>query len=137
MPSPSQIEQLLRDAVDPTRGLAAAIDDGLRAFWRFAVGDDGLQLMQYELVIFCCRTPGYEWLAAWQHTRYVAAAQEVFQAAIDHEPGPHDVDLPALCRFLVAAVDGLILQYQVNHDIDQSERDLSNVIRLAITFASY
>ncbi|RZU76818.1 TetR family transcriptional regulator [Micromonospora kangleipakensis] len=130
-----QVEQVLRDAVDPARGLAAAIDDGLRAFWRFVVGDDGLQLMQYELAIFCCRTPGYEWLAAWQYTRYAAAVQEVFQAAIDHEPGPQEVDLPGLCRFVVAAVDGLILQYEVHHDIDQSERDLSNVIRCAVILA--
>ena len=126
-----QVERVLRDAVDPTRGLAAAIDDGLRAFWRFAVGDDGLQLMQYELTIFCCRTPGYEWLAEWQYTRYASAAHEVFQAAADHEPGPLDLDLTDLSRFLVAAVDGLVIQYEVTHDAQRCERDLRNIIRAA------
>lgn len=30
------------------------------------MGDDGLQLLQYELTIFSLRTPGYEWLAQAQ-----------------------------------------------------------------------
>ena len=58
-----QVEQVLRDAVDPRKGLAAAIRDAVQVFWQHVLADDGLQLMQYELVIYCRRTPGLEWLA--------------------------------------------------------------------------
>jgi AcrR family transcriptional regulator len=132
-----QIEQVLRDSVDPAEGLAAAINNGLRGFWRVVVGDDGLQLMQYELMIFCRRTPGYEWLAEWQYARYTAAARDVFQAALDHDPKPLLIGLDELCRFVVAAVDGLVIQYEVNRDAAQSERDLGNVIRCAVTLAGH
>ncbi len=126
-----QVEQILRQAVDPARGLAAAIDDGAHAFWRHVISDDGLQLMQYELMIFCRRTAGFEWLAEWQYSRYAAAALEVFRAAAAHEPGPLDIDMTDLTQFLVAAIDGLVIQYEVSHDSQRCQRDLQNIIRAA------
>ena len=80
--------------------------------------------MQYELIILCRRTPGLESLAEWQYTRYASAALEVFQAAADQEPGPLDLDMTDLANFLVAAMDGLVLQYEVTHDTERCERDL-------------
>lgn len=130
-----QVEQVLRDAVDPTRGLAVAIHDGLHAFWEYVIGDDGLQLMQYELTIFCRRTEGFEWLAEWQYARYASAALEVFQAAADQEPLPLDIDMTDLTNFLVAAIDGLVIQYEVTHDTPRCERDLHNIIRAATLLA--
>lgn len=130
-----QVEQVLRTAVDPERGLAAAIEDGVRAFWRHVVSDDGLQLMQYELTIFARRTEGFEWLAAWQYGRYVAAVQDVFGAAAAAEGLSPAIGIDGLARFLVAAVDGLVIQYEVHHDAEQSERDLEHVIRAAMLLA--
>ncbi len=127
-----QVEQVLRDAVDPRKGLTATISDAVRAFWQHVLADDGLQLMQYELVIYCRRTPGLEWLADWQYARYIAAATEVLGAAADHDAARPAISLDQLVRFLVAAVDGLVLQYTVHHDAGQSQHDVSNVITAAI-----
>jgi AcrR family transcriptional regulator len=126
-----QVERVLRDAVDPRKGLAAAITDAVEAFWRHVLADDGLQLMQYELVIYSRRTPGLEWLADWQYTRYIAAATEVLAAAAEYD-AQSAISLDQLIRFLVAAVDGLVLQYTVHRDAEQSQRDVSNVIRAAV-----
>jgi AcrR family transcriptional regulator len=126
-----QVERVLRAAVRPERGLIAAVRDGLSAYWEHVVGDDGLQLLQYELTIFSRRTPGYEWLAEAQYARYVAVVEEVFGAALAHEPEPPEVDLAALSRFMVAVVDGLIIQYQVHHDAAQSRAGLDLAIRTA------
>ncbi len=130
-----QIENILRDAIDPTRGLAAAISDGLWAFWDHVVSDDGLQLLQYELVIFCRRTKGYEWLAEWQYARYTSAALEVLQMAAEHEPIPPGVDLTDLANFLVAAVDGLVIQYEVTHDAERCMRNVEHVIKAGTLLA--
>lgn len=127
-----QIEQLLREAVDPRKGLVAAIEDAVQAFWGHVLSDDGLQLMQYELVIYCRRTPGLEWLADWQYARYAAAATEVLSAAAEHDAAKSVLSLDQLVRFLVAAVDGLVLQYTVHRDAEQSRRDVSNVVAAAI-----
>ena len=130
-----QIENILREAVDPARGLAAAIEDGLRAFWRHAVSDDGLQLMQYELMIFSRRTAGYEWLAEWQYARYTSAALDVLQRGAEHEAVPPRIDLADLARFLVSAVDGLVIQYEVTHDAQRCDQQLENVIRAGTMLA--
>ena len=127
-----QVEQVLREAVDPRKGLAAAISDAVHAFWQHVLSDDGLQLMQYELVIYCRRTPGLEWLADWQYERYIAAATEILGAAAEHDATRSAISLDQLVRFLVAAVDGLVLQYTVHHDAEQSQHDVSNVIAAAI-----
>ena len=130
-----EVEKILRDAVEPARGLAAAIDDGLRAFWRYVVSDDGLQLMQYELTIFCRRTEGYEWLAEWQYARYTAAALEVFEAAASYEDDPPAITMTDLTNFLVASMDGLVIQYEVTHDAVRCDRDLGLVVRAATLLA--
>jgi AcrR family transcriptional regulator len=127
-----EVEQVLREAVDPRKGLAAAISDAVQVFWQHVLSDDGLQLMQYELVIYCRRTPGLEWLADWQYARYIAAATEVLGAAAEHDAARSAISLDQLVRFLVAAVDGLVLQYTVHHDAEQSQHDVSNVIAAAI-----
>lgn len=127
-----QVEQVLRDAVDPGKGLAAAIHDAVQVFWQHVLADDGLQLMQYELTIYCRRTTGLEWLADWQYARYIAAATEVLGAAAEHDAASSAISLDQLVRFLVAAVDGLVLQYTVHRDAGQSEHDVSNVITAAI-----
>lgn len=125
------VERVLRAAIDPEKGLAAAIGDGLRAYWNHVVGDDGLQLLQYELTVFSRRTPGYEWLAEAQYTRYAAVVEDIFNAALEHEPDPPALDASALSRFTVAVVDGLILQYEVRHDAEQSRGDLDRAIHMA------
>jgi AcrR family transcriptional regulator len=127
-----QVEQVLRDAVDPRRGLATAIHDGMYAYWRHVISDDGLQLMQYELTIFCRRTAGYEWLAEWQYARYAASSLDLFLEAAKHDPQSPDVPLTDLVNFITLAMDGLIIRYEVTHDLEGCERDLQNVIRAAV-----
>lgn len=129
-----QIEEVVREAVDPSRGLAAAIEDGLRAFWVHVVTDDGLQLMQYELTIYARRTPGCEWLAKWQYNRYLRVAMEVLDAAVRVGDRP-TVPLDQLARFMLAGLDGLVIQYEVQHDVDQSNRDLEVLIRAVTLLA--
>lgn len=126
-----EVETILRDAVDPARGLAAAIEDGMLAYWAHAVADDGLRLMQYELTIFCRRTEGFEWLAEWQYARYTSAALEVFEEAASFERRPLDISMADLTNFLVAAMDGLVIQYEVTHDSGRCRRDLAHVVRAA------
>ena len=130
-----EVERILRDAVDPARGVAAAIEDGLLAYWSHAVADDGLRLMQYELTIFCRRTEGFEWLAEWQYARYTSAALAVFEEAASFETRPLAVGMADLTNVLVAAMDGLVIQYEVTRDAQRCRRDLGNVIRAATLLA--
>ncbi|CAB4616741.1 unannotated protein [freshwater metagenome] len=129
----TEIEKILRNSVDPTQGLAQAINDSIRGIWTYVRRDDGLQLMQYELTIFCRRTPGSEWLAEWQYSRYAASTLEILTESTQNEK--ISIELSELTNFIVAAVDGLIIQYEVMHDEARSERDISNVISAACSLA--
>jgi AcrR family transcriptional regulator len=104
-----QVEQVLRDTVDPCKGLAAAISDAVQAFWQHVLADDGLQLMQYELTIYCRRTPGLEWLADYQYARYIAATTEVLSAAAEHDTAPSAISLDQLTRFFGDGAGPLLL----------------------------
>ena len=128
-----EIEKVLRSAVDPSLGLARAINDAIFGIWDYVQSDDGLQLMQYELTIFCRRTEGFEWLAEWQYARYTASTLEIFGEALQGEST--GIPLSELTNFVVAAIDGLIIQYEVTHDRSRSERDLRNVVTAACTLA--
>jgi AcrR family transcriptional regulator len=131
----TQVGQVVHDTIDPRKGLAAAIRDAVMTFWKHVMSDDGLQLMQYELMIHSLRTPGLNWLAEWQYTRYVAVAAEAFGNAAKHDPSGCAIDINELSRFVVAALDGLVIQYVVHHDDEQSHRDVRNLIAAAIALA--
>jgi AcrR family transcriptional regulator len=131
----TEVERVLRAAVDPGKGLIAAVRDGVNAYWEHVAGDDGLQLLQYELTIFSLRTPGYEWLAQAQYARYTAIVEQILRSALGREADPPAVDVAALSRLLVAVVDGLIIQYEVHHDAAQARADLDVAIRGATLMA--
>lgn len=130
----TEIEKILRISVDPIQGLAQAINDSIRGIWTYVRRDDGLQLMQYELTIYCRRTPGFEWLAEWQYSRYTASTLEILTESLQNEEIA--IDLQELTNFIVAGVDGLIIQYEVMHDAVRSERDISNLIKAACALAN-
>ena len=131
-----EVEKVIRSAVDPSQGLAIAIRDALKGFWAYVTRDDGLQLMQYELTIFSRRTPGLEWLAEWQYARYAAVALEVFTEAAAFEKRAPTIDLRELSEVIVAAIDGLVIQYEVTHDEARSSRNLDHVIRACTMLAA-
>ena len=59
-------------------------------------------------------------------------AQDVYAVAADADPSVDDVDVAALSRFIVAAADGLILQYEVHHDRALAARDSDLTVRAAM-----
>ncbi|MEI7882577.1 MAG: TetR/AcrR family transcriptional regulator [Actinomycetota bacterium] len=128
-----EIEKILHRSVDPKQGLAQAINDAILGVWSYVQRDDGLQLMQYELTIFCRRTEGFEWLAEWQYARYASSTLEIFAASLQDQK--INITLPELTNFIVAAVDGLIIQYEVLHDVSRTEKDIGNVVTAACSLA--
>jgi len=128
-----EIEKVLRNSVVPSRGLSQAINDAIFGIWEYVKRDDGLQLMQYELTILCRRTPGLEWLADWQYARYTASTLGIFEEALQGEE--LQIPLQELTKFIVATIDGLILQYEVLLDKSGSEKDLRNAVTAACALA--
>lgn len=131
------IAGVLKSSADTGRGLEHAIRDGVRRFWTTLVEDqEGLQIMQYELVIYALRTPGLESMARWQYDRYARIVAAWCQEAASNAGEVCAVPFDTLARVLVAAVDGVILQYVCDPDVTRSREDLQAVIDMLAGLAS-
>ena len=126
-----QIEQVLREAIQPDRGLAAAIDDGLRGYWQHVIAEDIPWLVPIELAIHWRRTPGLEWRATRLWAVYRERVREVLQSAADSDPQHQAMETIDLAGFLVDAVTGLAIQYLASEDAEECARQLDLVIRAA------
>ena len=131
------IAGVLKSSADTGRGLEHAIRDGVQRFWTTLVEDqEGLQIIQYELVIYALRTPGLESMARWQYDRYARIVAAWCQEAASNAGEVCAVPFDTLARVLVAAVDGIILQYVCDPDMTRSREDLHAVIDMVAGLAS-
>jgi AcrR family transcriptional regulator len=133
----AEIAEVLRSSADTGRGLEHAIREGVRRFWTTLVEDqEGLQIIQYELVIYALRTPGLESMARWQYDRYARIVAAWCQEAASNAGETCAVPFDTLARVLVAAVDGVILQYVCDPDVTRSREDLLAVIEMLVSLAA-
>lgn len=131
------IAEVLKSSADTGRGLEHAIRGGVQRFWTTLVEDqEGLQVIQYELVIYALRTPGLESMARWQYDRYARIVAAWCQEAASNAGESCAVPFDTLARVLVAAVDGVILQYVSDPDVTRAREDLQAVIQMVVSLAS-
>jgi AcrR family transcriptional regulator len=119
-----------RDSVD----LAATIAHTLRAMWRFAERTRDLQVVQYELTLYALREDA-AWLAEQQYESYQQVWREALLATAQRTG---ELDAPgcaALARFILAGVDGLILQDLARPGKARSRRGVDALIRAAQVYA--
>jgi AcrR family transcriptional regulator len=133
----AEIAEVLKSSADTGRGLEHAIRHGLDRFWATLVEEqEGLQIIQYELVIYALRTLGLESLARWQYDRYARIVAAWCQEAASNAGETCAVPFDTLARVLVAGVDGLILQYVCDPDMTRARADLQAVTEMVISLAS-
>jgi AcrR family transcriptional regulator len=130
------LKSSLKSSTDAGRGLEHVIRDGVQRFWTTLVEDqEGLQIIQYELVIYALRTPGLESMARWQYDRYARIVAAWCQEAASSAGETCAVPFDTLARVLVAAVDGLILQFVCDPDVTRAREDLQAVTDMAVSLA--
>jgi AcrR family transcriptional regulator len=133
----AEIAEVLRSSADTGRGLEHAIRQGLEQFWAMLVeGQEGLQIIQYELTIYALRTAGLESLARWQYERYARIVAAWCQEAASNAGETCAVPFDTLARVLVAGMDGLILQFVCDPDVTRAREDLQAVTEMVISLAS-
>jgi AcrR family transcriptional regulator len=131
-----QVAAAAAERLQPGAGLADTIAGGIRSFWAWAEETADLQTLQYELTCLALRRPNAHALAEHQYDRYVAAAREIFEAGAAAGGEESAIPIDELARFVVAALDGLILQHLAHRDAARSRRDVEHVIAAAIALAA-
>jgi AcrR family transcriptional regulator len=118
----TRVEHTLAEAVtEPKRGVEQALKAMVEGFWGLVESTPDLQLAQYELTVHALRDAGLKPLAVQQYERYVAAVSDQLADVPDAPDGQEREDL---ARFLVAALDGLVLQSFLHDDPSAARRRL-------------
>jgi AcrR family transcriptional regulator len=129
----AQIGDVAGSAMPTEGGLAAAIDASVRAFWGLVEETPGLQTMQYELTLTALRSASQ--LARAQYDEYVAVAESLFRQALKRSGERPAVPIRDVARFVVAGLDGLILQHLSDPDVRRSRRQVRHLVRAAVQLA--
>ena len=129
----AQIGDVAGAALPADAGLAAAVDASVRAFWGLVENTPGLQTMQYELTLSALR--GNRDLARAQYEEYVGVAESIFRRALKQSGERCAVPVRDLARFVVAGLDGLILQHLSNPDVRRSRKQVRHLVRAAVQLA--
>lgn len=126
----------LRSSAPLDSGLEHALALGVRRFWNdLVVGEEPIQLAQYELTTQALRTAGLQDLARRQYEGYTDVVTEWIQQAAARAGEETAIDARQLARLIVAGVDGLILQYVVDPDPDRGRADIEKMIAMVIRYA--
>lgn len=127
-----QTREIARAAASAQEDVRAAIAESLKAFWAHVEGAPELQVMQYELTLYALRTPNAAWLARQQYDGYSAVVETLFQEAFAVAQQTPAVPFTALARFVIAGLDGLILQFISDRNTERARADLDHLIAATI-----
>jgi AcrR family transcriptional regulator len=97
----------------------------LRGAWAYFEGSRTLQLAQYELTLHALREPEKHHLAVHQYDLLVGTLGGMLRDLTD-ELAPETSE--ELARYVVATIDGLLLQWLVDRDADAASRRLSRYL---------
>lgn len=132
------LEQIIKQMSDALRtGLArqldlkTCIDNVARNSWRLIQETRNIQILQYELTLYTLRNTEAQDLARFQYDAYCRLYEDAFRLGLGIDAATATPQLADLARFVVAGMDGLILQYLVDPDLQRSERGLNQLIRAA------
>lgn len=114
--------KILTEAVEPgDNDLLAVAERLVRVYWTHVTTLPDNQLAQYELIVHALRDPQLQHLANLQQEGSTHAVLAVFDRFPATVPAVVRDDV---ARYLVAAVDGLVLHYIVERDTAAAERRL-------------
>lgn len=124
-----RITQEIVQASQPAHGdLRSVVTESLKAFWTHVEEAPELQIIQYELTLYALRHPTSAWLAEQQYRGYCAVVESLFQQYFASADKASKIPLAEVARFVVAGIDGLILQFISDRDTLRARRDLNHLI---------
>jgi AcrR family transcriptional regulator len=127
-------EMVLAMRAAPTT-LRLMIAQSITAFWDSVDRDPAIQIMQLELTLYVLRQPESAWVAQEQYAGYGAVVEQLFREGCAETGERCAVAFDVLARFVIAGLDGLILQFISHHDRARARRDLESLIAAVIALA--
>jgi AcrR family transcriptional regulator len=128
-------KESVREVASTSGSIRQAIAESLRAFWAQVEAAPELQVMQYELTLYALRHPDSAWLARQQYDGYRAVVESLFEEAYASANQTCALPFAEIARFVIGGLDGLILQFISDRNVERSRQDLDHLITAVIALA--
>lgn len=129
-------KEVVQAATPSGLGLREIIAESIKAYWAHVESASELQVMQYELTLYALRHPQSAWLAKQQYDGYAAVVETLFQQHFEAADVTCPLPFAELARFVVAGIDGLILQFISDRNSERARHDLDTLITAVIALTS-
>jgi AcrR family transcriptional regulator len=116
-----------RDEVKTSKDIHDCIRQVLQSTWRWIARTRVLQIVQYELTLYALRE-GADWLAERQYDAYVQIYYDLLRRAPRGDDELTDEECKAVAHFMLAGVDGIILQELAKPNRARSKRTVEALI---------
>jgi AcrR family transcriptional regulator len=123
-----------REEVKDSKSLDDCIEQVLKAAWRWVTQTRVLQIVQYELTLYALRE-GAQWLADQQYDAYVRVYRDILIAVCRKTGELSPAGCTAVVRFMLAGVDGLLLQELAKPNRARSKRSVEALIKATQIYA--
>ena len=124
----------LEDELKPVRDLVQCVEALIRATWQLMARTRDLQILQFEMTFYAVRHPDAAWLAQKQYEGLLAQYERFLS-----ERQASKVDkrqLQSLAHFVIAGLDGILVQELAYPDEARSSETLEYLIEAAQTMAT-
>ena len=128
-------KEVVQAAIPAGLDLHEIIAESIKAYWVHVESASELQVMQYELTLYALRNPSSAWLARQQYDGYVSVVETLFQQHFEAASVTCAVPYTDLARFVVAGIDGLILQFISDKNTERARHNLDLLITAVIKLA--
>ncbi|WP_197086726.1 TetR/AcrR family transcriptional regulator [Bradyrhizobium sp. LTSPM299] len=126
----------LREETGDTADIAACIRESLHAGWRYLTLTLDLQIVQYELTLYALRRDDATGLATYQYDAYIKLYQDILQGVAARTGELDAAGCADVARFMLAGIDGLLLQELAKPNKARSSRGIEALIAATQGFAS-
>jgi AcrR family transcriptional regulator len=123
-------KRLREERPGPELDLDERIEDLIRGTWRSIMRTRSRQIVQYELTLYALRE-GEQWFAEQQYEAYLRLYKDNLVSSQQGEQSLSGADYASLARFILAGIDGLILQ-----ELARPNRTRSNQAVEALIFGA-
>lgn len=136
------LETLIEDIAERLRQhhltSGATLDDAIEhlihSAWRSIMQSKEIQIVQYELTLYALRE-GAQWLAAHQYECYLRLYRDHLVSAVQGASPLSPAAWTSLASFILAGVDGLILQELAKPNQARSRRGIDALAAAAKAYA--
>jgi AcrR family transcriptional regulator len=117
----------------PPSPLHDRIKQSLMMTWEYSESHIPEQFLLSEMTLYALRTEGAAWLAQRQTEEFVLFYLEIFRGASDLA-GHGNLDLEGLARFILAGIDGILLQHYADPVPARSWQAVRKLVHLAMRY---